>query len=156
MAAVFWSQKANSGLNRSRRDSGFPYHKTTDQTGDGSVLLCGGDIEWQEKDELMEVRGVNMTNFLLLCIMLVLLMPEKEKKYWRTALTVGAGIYLIYLHIGSSGQAIVQTVLDFAFGHFWLVTIPFLAVLWVVLWVGVPKVYVWYKTKEYEYSNSKT
>jgi len=31
------------------RDGHFLCHKTTDETGDGSNLLCAGAIEWQEK-----------------------------------------------------------------------------------------------------------
>lgn len=32
-----------------RRDGHFTCHKTTDETGDGSNLMCAGAIEWQEK-----------------------------------------------------------------------------------------------------------
>lgn len=32
-----------------RRGNFFPCHKTTDDTGDGSNLVCAGSIEWQAK-----------------------------------------------------------------------------------------------------------
>lgn len=31
-----------------RRDKHFTCHKTSDETGDGSNLVCAGAIEWQE------------------------------------------------------------------------------------------------------------
>jgi len=33
-----------------RMDGHFHCHKTTDETGDGSELLCAGSLEWQEKN----------------------------------------------------------------------------------------------------------
>lgn len=35
-----------SGL---RRDQHFICHKTSDETGDGSKLVCAGSLEWSEK-----------------------------------------------------------------------------------------------------------
>lgn len=36
-------------LNGLRRDGHFHCHKTTDETGNGTKLLCAGSLEWQEK-----------------------------------------------------------------------------------------------------------
>jgi len=35
-----------------KRDGHFTCHKTSDETGDGSNLLCAGAIQWQEKRNL--------------------------------------------------------------------------------------------------------
>ena len=43
-----------------RRQEHFVCHKTTDETGDGSNLICAGSIEWQDK------RGVS-SQYLRVC-----------------------------------------------------------------------------------------
>lgn len=37
-------------LNALRMDGHFRCHKTTDETGNGTNLLCAGSLEWQEKN----------------------------------------------------------------------------------------------------------
>ena len=42
-------------------DGHFMCHKTTDETGDGSNLICAGSIEWQEAE------GLGPSQYLRVC-----------------------------------------------------------------------------------------
>ncbi len=42
-------------------DGHFMCHKTTDETGDNSNLICAGSIEWQE------AQGVGASQYLRIC-----------------------------------------------------------------------------------------
>lgn len=55
-----------------RSNEHFLCHKTTDETGNGSNLVCAGSIEWQEK------QGVS-ANYVRICERLDWMHANREK-----------------------------------------------------------------------------